>query len=253
MDLQPLSAAEMLQVCEWGQGQPPVRRALALLSAACPGRSLNELAALSIGRRDALLFVLRELTFGRRLMVMACCPQCSERLELDLLTEELSMAHGPQNADDLASEADPPLLIISADSWRVAFRLPSSQDLLTMPRSDSGNHRALLARCVVEARQGEEPRDTGNLPEPVVSTIIKAMAEADPLAEIRLALTCPACAHSWKPVFDPLAFFWEEIGNWAAVILQEVDLLASAYGWSEADILALSPWRRRAYLEMVHR
>jgi hypothetical protein len=31
----------------------------------------------------------------------------------------------------------------------------------------------------------------------------------------------------------------------------EVDALARAYGWREADILALSPARRAAYLELA--
>ena len=34
-------------------------------------------------------------------------------------------------------------------------------------------------------------------------------------------------------------------------LLMDVHLLARAYGWSEAEVLALSPARRRFYLEMV--
>jgi hypothetical protein len=33
--------------------------------------------------------------------------------------------------------------------------------------------------------------------------------------------------------------------------LREVHVLASANGWSEAEILALSPQRRQRYLEIV--
>ena len=36
-----------------------------------------------------------------------------------------------------------------------------------------------------------------------------------------------------------------------ARILREVHTLAAAYGWSEAEILALSPARRRVYLELA--
>ena len=38
---------------------------------------------------------------------------------------------------------------------------------------------------------------------------------------------------------------------WAVRLLGEVHELASAYGWREHDVLALSPWRRQAYLQMV--
>ena len=51
--------------------------------------------------------------------------------------------------------------------------------------------------------------------------------------------------------FDIGAFFWSEIDAWAGRILQQVHVLASAYGWSERDVLALSPVRRQLYLGMV--
>jgi hypothetical protein len=48
-----------------------------------------------------------------------------------------------------------------------------------------------------------------------------------------------------------VAYFWSEINAWAYRLLGEVHSLASAYGWREEDILAMSPWRRHVYLEMV--
>lgn len=249
MEVQPLSAALLLQVWEWGQVEPPVRRAMTLLSAACPQRSPSELASLSIGRRDALLLELRERTFGRRLTVTTRCPKCAEQLELDLLADELRAASGA--AKTVCEAAENPPLTAAWGDWRVTFRLPASQDLLALPPDGGDPRAALLARCLLTTRQGEDPRGPGDLPEEAAAAVLAAMAQADPLAEIRVTLACPGCAHRWKPVFDPLSFFWEEIGSWAAGILQEVHLLASAYGWSEGEILALSPWRRRAYLEMV--
>ncbi len=35
--------------------------------------------------------------------------------------------------------------------------------------------------------------------------------------------------------------------------LVEVDALARAYGWTEAEIMQLSPTRRAAYLQLVRR
>jgi hypothetical protein len=78
------------------------------------------------------------------------------------------------------------------------------------------------------------------------------MAEADPQAEVRIALSCPGCSNQWSSVFDIVAFLWGEIEDWAQRLLLEVHALASAYGWSERDIVAMGPRRRRFYLEMVH-
>ena len=55
----------------------------------------------------------------------------------------------------------------------------------------------------------------------------------------------------WRAVFDIVTFFWSEIEAWACRILREVHILASAYGWCERDILALTSARRQFYLEMV--
>ena len=68
---------------------------------------------------------------------------------------------------------------------------------------------------------------------------------------LELALSCPSCRHQWQATFDIVSFFWSEINAWAHRSLQEVHTLALAYGWREADILAMSPWRRQFYLKMV--
>jgi len=52
-----LSARELLEVWEQGQGRPLHHRALLLLAAACPDESSEALARLSIGSRDARLVV----------------------------------------------------------------------------------------------------------------------------------------------------------------------------------------------------
>ncbi len=79
------------------------------------------------------------------------------------------------------------------------------------------------------------------------------MAAADPFAELLVTLTCPACSHEWSAVLDPVEFVWERLERWARHLGDDVHVLASAYGWSEADILALTPQRRRLYLEAVAR
>jgi hypothetical protein len=47
------------------------------------------------------------------------------------------------------------------------------------------------------------------------------------------------------------ALLWVEVEAGAIALVQDVHLLAAAYGWSEAEVLGLGPARRRAYLELV--
>jgi hypothetical protein len=77
------------------------------------------------------------------------------------------------------------------------------------------------------------------------------MAEVDQAGDFQLSLRCPACEHAWLAAFDIGGYFWAEVHAWATRLLQEIHELASAYGWCETDILALSTPRRQAYLELI--
>ena len=231
-----LSATELLGVWERGGRQPPVRRALALLAAACPESTPDALARLSIGQRDARLVTLRGLTFGREFTGLADCPACGEKVELAFRAADLVPDPAPE---------PPAELELQVDGRGLRFRVPSSADLLEVGEVDDAavGRARLLDRCLLAWRD--------HLPEPVIEAVMAAMNRADPLADIQLALACPACGHAWRAGFDIVGYFWREIHAWVCGLLREVHALASAYGWSEADILALSPERRRIYLEMA--
>jgi T4 bacteriophage base plate protein len=239
-----LPAAQLLEVWERGRHASPGERALLLLGAAEPGMAMEHLGVLSIGRRDAALLKLRAQTFGERLAGLSVCPQCSEQLEMDFAVADILL---PSPADI------PPELTLITGDYRIVFRLPNSLDVVALGREETGPaaERWLLQRCIVEVSQGHEARCVGELPEEVIDAIASHMAEADPQAETALALTCPACGVQWRALFDIVAFFWREIDAWAMRILHEVHVLASTYGWSEQDILTLSPWRRQFYLELI--
>src|SRR5262249_23012506 len=139
-------------------------------------------------------------------------------------------------------------LSVSAEGYEVAFRLPDSLDLLAV--GDGGEEAArhrLLGRCVLRASRNGEETPADGLPGGVLGAVLEHMAGADPQAEVRLALACPDCRHCWEGLFDIVSYFWGEIHHRALRTLRDVHTLAAAYGWREADILALSPSRRQVY------
>ena len=77
------------------------------------------------------------------------------------------------------------------------------------------------------------------------------METIDPQANVELALRCTACEREWPVVFDIVAYLWDEISAWSRQIIHEVHRLASAYGWSEREVLAMGAARRAVYLEMA--
>ncbi|NER79334.1 MAG: phage baseplate protein [Leptolyngbya sp. SIO1D8] len=241
--MRPLTPRELLQVWEQGLAQPPVRRALALLAAASPELSSEQLAAFTIGQRDGQLLTLREWTFGSQIESVAQCPHCGETLELSFNVNDIRVNPALETASALQ---------LQQAGYQVRYRLPTSQDLagVSTYQDASEAQETLLARCLLEilppAGQPQHP-----LPDEVVDAVIAAMAAQDPQADVELALTCPSCQHQWLAAFDIVTFFWHELNTWARRLLVDVHRLARAYGWSEAEILALSPLRRQFYLEMV--
>ena len=238
-----LSASKLLRVWEQALGATNAERPLALLAAACPEMSPEELAGVSVGRRDRMLLALRERTFGPRLVGLAACGACGEALELSFDVADISAEQGAEASEEL---------MIEADGYEAHFRLPNGGDLLAVERGDvEGGRRLLLTRCVLRATRGGTEVMPDDLPPPVLEAVERRMAEADPQADVRLALSCPECGHRWLANFDVASYFWNEINAWAYRVLGEVHKLATAYGWREDDILDMNPWRRHVYLEMV--
>ena len=89
------------------------------------------------------------------------------------------------------------------------------------------------------------------LPATVAEAIVTRMSEADPQSDTRLAVSCPDCHHQWVALFDIAGYLMREVHDWVVHVLREVHTLARAYGWREADILAMTPARRQAYLELA--
>jgi uncharacterized protein (UPF0212 family) len=239
-----LSASALLEAWERGLGQQPIERALTLLAAACPDTSADTLARLSIGQRDAHLLSIREWLFGPTLVSLVNCPNCGDRLELNFNVADIRVP----------LEGQPPAsMSLSIGGYEVQFRHPNSLDLSAVTRGQDvlSGRRLLLERCLLHAELDDEAKNVDELPAEVIESVVEQMAQADPQADVQLALSCPQCSHQWRAAFDILSFFWSELNVWATRILREVHTLASAYGWREADILAMSPWRRQMYLEMV--
>lgn len=243
-----LNAAELLAVWERGLHQPLIRRILGLLGAACPESSEDVLAALSLGRRDARLLQLREWLFGPELTLVVSCPACSGQLESTFNIADIRCEPRCE-IDQVGSNTQ----TLDIDGYRLTFRVPASRDLLALDSftGEMSARQVLLARCILDARIADGSMiKAHHLPEHVVATVAARMSIADPQAEVELALTCPACRHGWHAMFDIADFLWKEIHTWALRTLRDVHRLARTYGWSEAEVLALSPARRQIYLEL---
>jgi hypothetical protein len=255
-----LSDADLLHLWEGGLRRHPLDRALLALGAAFPETPYEHLADWPLGRRNRALVELRCNCFGPKLQGWTACPSCAEKLEFELDGRVIVDA-GPSDRAGSSDGLDQPIVV-----KRSSFRLPTSRDLASVVQETDPRLAAirLVENCRLatvndeetsadDARFAVDPSDQhlGTWSDEDLEEIGEQMALADPLAETRLTLHCPKCEVDWEESLDMTSFLWTEIDVRVRRLLLEIHILATAYGWTEAEILSLGENRRVRYVEMV--
>lgn len=238
-----ISASDLLNAWERGLRQVLPRRALLFLAAAHPDAALADLAQLAIGERDARLLGLHEQMFGDRLSGLSACPRCGEQLEIELAVAQVRVPTP-------CSSSSGAVFSLRVDGLDVTLRLPTSADLVALEADEGAARlrRRVIERCVVEARRGDAEVTADQLSEAALTQLANALGDADPQADVQLEVSCPGCGATSGAELDIVSFLCGEIDAWARRLLTEIHTLASAYGWSEAEILDMSALRRELYL-----
>lgn len=231
--LRPLTGEDEAFLLEDAEALSPAARTTALL-ARCLERlgplervDADAVRALTAGDREALLLELRRLSFGERLECVLTCPdaECGEAMELELRAGDLLLAP----YEDARPEYE---------AGGTRFRLPNGGDLEAAAAAArdgvEAGVRLVLERCVVAG----EPSDG----------IDALMAELDPQADLELELACPACGHAFTVAFDTGDYLAREVGRDGDALLREIHLLGLHYHWPESELMAMTPRRRRRYL-----
>jgi len=216
-------------VAAWEQGRRagPLDRAVILL-AAVTGQTLAEAEGTELGRRDALLAAALTGLAGPVVWARVRCAGCGDRLDVPLDAALLpGLPSGPEQVR----------------AGRGVFRLPHTGDLRVLAHAggDPATGRQLLLRALLV--DGDADPDE----------VEAALELASPGALVTVAVNCPDCDSSTVAALDVPALLWTYVEARALAELGEIHQLATAYGWSEANVLAVSPARRAVYLALVQR
>ena len=238
-----MHTARLLIDCWESSGSAPRPwRAVALLKAEDQVPAFASLAEMPVGARDARLLELRRKLFGERMEALARCPECGAMVELEFAVSDI-LAPAPETAQRR----------VELDQRSIEFRLPNSHDIAAVA-SEPGVEEArdaLLRRCVQRVRRGRHDSDLDDAPPQLIALMEEAMARADPMADIVIEVRCAACEATWQASFEADSFVEAEVSAGAKRLLEEVHVIARAYGWTEGEILGLPSRRRQAYLELV--
>jgi hypothetical protein len=251
--LAPLTGRDEALLIDDADGLPLAHRVTALLGR-CVRRlggaatvSEDVVRGLRVGDREALLLHLTRVTLGEQLERIVQCPAdgCGEPIEFSLTIADL-IRPAPEPEPVYTRTFD-----LKDGSLPIIFRLPTGDDQETaavaarMSAEEEGIDR-LLRACI----QSTDERVAAAMPM-LREQLPPIMAELDPVAELWLNLACPGCGHAFAVLFDAATQLAAELSGVRNDIFRQVHTLASAYHWSEAEIMAMPRPRRRRYLHLL--
>jgi len=213
-----MGASAILAAWETGAARQPLDRAMVILWAAGAADD-GDPVDLPLGERDRRLLAVRAETFGEVLPARATCPNCGVELEMDLDVLQLAAA------------------LPSQEGGGGLLRPLSSRDIAAVCGMESAETTETLRARLAKTADGAD-----------TETLDRQIEEAAEKAELAARIACTDCGSEWHEALDIPTHVWADVETAALRLLGEVAELASAFGWSEREVLSLSPARRAAYL-----
>lgn len=224
----PLLVTGILRCCtETGAGEPVAE---------------GFLQGLTVGKRIVALAVLATSGGAAGLTMQFHCSlqTCGELMEVSVSLDEL---RGLQPGGD-----DGETFPVPVDGGEYYFRRPTARDQmewLNQPFRDEAD----AVKTMLQTLAVQHPGDA--FPVEIIDDIDKGMKNADPLVHFRMTLQCPQCHNVGTFTLDLEEFLLKRLYRVQQDLLHTIHRIASRYHWSEEQIIALSPGRRRRYIELI--
>jgi hypothetical protein len=213
----------------------------------CGDGTVDDAAAWQLtlsGRVGGLAAVVALTREAHELPVALRCHSCREQMVVGLPLDTVL---------DLARRAEDER-VVSIDREEIgtiAMRRPTGDDQRRWQERQYASWTEAEHAVMQSLLQGSAPDALDVDQANVVSHLAVAMQELDPLPSLTMASTCPACGADGEHVLDVEALLLTELAREQRSLLREVHEVATRYGWSEQEVLALPRWRRRAYLALI--
>jgi hypothetical protein len=188
-------------------------------------------------RTLALITLLRESNGGESVALILRCEaaECGERLEIEL----------PHAAFATPAPVPAHVDVARDDGGMLTLRRPTGDDLRAWRALRPATREQALAAMLDRLRVAGQPRPGD------ADRAAAALSEADPLVAFTVRCACPACGHEAERDVDLEGLVLFRLAARQRQLLRDVHALASHYGWTESEILAVPPARRARYLELI--
>lgn len=206
----------------------------------CTGEDAATVRRWTLARRlQALLAVRCADAADARASATLTCAACGGRFEIDL-----PLAGCLQPVDET------PLQVPLPAGPCVTVRLPTADDLAAW-RAAAQPDEPTLAASLVLTIDGQAPVPGLQLETATVDAIAEALAARDPFTALQVQAPCPDCGHDNMADLALDTLLLRDFAAQQRQLLDDVTVLARAFHWSEAQILALPAWRRAHYLARI--
>lgn len=217
LKLRPLTGADELTLT--GIGIVP---ALALLKRLAVE---TEVTALTVCQADRALAQIYLMLYGPLAECRASCQLCDENYEFNL---DLAQIIASQDSERPASSDIEGVWTLPGGT---RVRAPTHADLADDPAT-------LAARLILEGEASAE--EIGSF-----------LETASPVLTIDVDAQCPNCKAAGQLRFDLSTYLTRRLNAEHPFLVRETHLIASRYGWSHSEIMALTRDDRRAYAGLI--
>jgi hypothetical protein len=216
----------------------PIEAGLMLIDRLAGGAG-RDWASLTVTDFEFLLLSARAARFGQPMSLGFACLHCRDIAEVSFCVSDFLDSVRPRTVPGVTPNPARPGWF-SLDG--AGFRLPTVGDqvdvsVLVKPA------RRLAALCMDETARQKPHR----------ARVERAMAAMAPELSRPIAGACPSCGVAVQAGLSVTKIVVAEMRRAAAAVHDEVDLIARAYHWPQAEILSLPQDRRRAYAERIRR
>lgn len=214
---------------------PGLRGAVEFVGSAVEFDPATEPIDLPVGDLDVLVVWGRREKRGDAMVAEGRCSRCLEAVDVRFSLAAYTAHHRPRPSRSAQPRGEGWFALRTG----AEFRLPTSRDVLAV--AAAADPRAeLLARCVREPVSASTAR-----------SVEAAMARLAPTLRATVAGVCPECGADFELDVDARELCLTELRRGAIAVYDDVNLIATAYGWSQDDILDLPSARRRRYADTI--
>lgn len=212
------------------------------------GRALTEaeMWGWTLERRIQALLAVVVATGGRQVTTTTRCTHvdCAQPIELDLDLSDFTREHPREACEWVATDGS--TLIIRPPTGR------DQLDWLAASRREGTCLPVSMASDLVVSINGQSPSRGWRVPEERLDEIGKHLARYDPLTVLQLDVECPSCLRQLRVDLDLTDVLVRQLAEVQTKLLDEIHRLATAYHWSEEQIVSIPSWRRTYYLKRVN-